>query len=80
MEECLLDAMSLLTEISEDTTVSKNVKQLAVNVIGILKEDCDLPVKCDRALQALTITDDPNIDMFTKTRIWSLLSILESIT
>ena len=80
MEECFCEAMSLLQEIINDQTISKNIKSTMNQVALILQEECDTPVKCDKAIQVLTIGEDPNIDMFTRTRIWSLLSMLESIS
>jgi len=80
MENCLMEAMSVLNEIADDQTISKNIKTMVVSVLSILEEDCDVAVKCDKAIQTLTVCEDNNIDMFTKTRIWSLLSILESVS
>jgi uncharacterized protein (UPF0147 family) len=80
MEKCLLEMMTVLNELSGDPAVSKNIKTRVISVISILKEDIDIGVRCDKAIQTLTFDEDYNIDMFTKTRIWSLLSMLESVS
>lgn len=79
MEERLLEANELINELMSDATIPKNVRSLMVSVSEVLSEGCELSVKCDKAIQLLTINDQ-SIDMFTKTRIWSLLSMLESIS
>ena len=79
MEDCLFDAMSLLNQLSSDNTIAKSVRKTVTEVIDILSLNEELPVKCDKAIQLLTINEDPNIDPYTRTQIWSLLSMLESI-
>ncbi len=75
----LNQAMALLQEVIEDNTVSKNIKAAADSCIKILKDEtCETCVKCDRAIQVLNITDDPNMNMYTKTLIWQVISLLES--
>ncbi len=78
MEPCLIDAVNLLSELSEDSSIPKNVRSTMNEVINILNDDCELPVKCDKAIQSLTVIDELNIDVFIKTQVWSLMSLLES--
>jgi len=80
MEDCLMEAVSLLQELIEEHSISKNIKKTMTEVVTVLQEENELAIKCDKAIQILTIGEDPTIDVFTKTRIWSLLSMLESIT
>lgn len=80
MKEQLREIMSILNELSNDINISKGIRQRASEVILVLNNDAELAVKCDQAIQLLTFNEGPNIDSFTKTRIWSLLSLLESIS
>ncbi|HLE06651.1 MAG TPA: UPF0147 family protein [Candidatus Nanoarchaeia archaeon] len=80
MEEVFNEAFELMQELMDDSAVPKTIKIVMKDVITIINDCCDVPIKCDKAIQALTITEDPNIDMFTKSRIWSLLSIFESLS
>ena len=80
MESGLTQAISLLNELSNDNAVSRNIKKAMNEALSILNDEAELPVKCDKAIQILSITEDHNMDMFIKTRIWSLLSILESVS
>lgn len=80
MEKQLIEALSILEELNNDFNVSKGIKQTINEVILVLNNDCELPVKCDQAIQLLTLNEHPSTDSFTKTRIWSILSILESIS
>ncbi len=78
MENSLVDALSMVDELINDNNVSRSVRETMRGVMDILNEDSELPVKCDKAIQLLTLNDDPNIDSFTRTRIWSILSMLEA--
>jgi uncharacterized protein (UPF0147 family) len=80
MKQHIIEVKSILNELASDFNISKSIRQKAVTVIRILDEDNEIAIKCDKAIQTLNIDETPNIDMFTKTRIWSLLSMLESIS
>lgn len=60
--------------------VPRNIRQTMQELMSILESEIETPIKCDKAIQLLTIGDDFNIDSFTRTRIWSLLSMLELLT
>lgn len=78
MKQDLIEALELMNDLLEDFSVSKNIKRVITDGIRVLNCDEDLAIKCDKVIQSLTVNEDPNIDMFTRTRILSLLSILES--
>ena len=80
MEQQLAEVMGILEELVSDNNISKTIKKTFNDVILVLNDDFELPVKCDKAIQILTLNECPAIDAFTKTRIWSLLSLLESIS
>ncbi len=76
----LEEPLSLLNELLGDFNVSRSVRARLEEVNSILTADGDVAVKCDKAIQVLTLIDDPNINSFVRTRIWSLLSLLESVS
>ncbi len=76
----LEEVRSLIEELSADPMVSRGVKKVIYNVKTILSGNVELGLKCDKAIQELSQIDDFNIDAFTKTRIWRLISLLEELS
>ena len=73
------EIISALSELVEDTTVPKNIKTRVENAIKALKED-DVSIGVDKALQELDeAADDVNIQPYTRTQIWGIVSMLEKI-
>ena len=69
-----------LTELEEDATVPKNVKLKIRGIINNLKEDIEPPIKISKALSELDeIADDINLQAYTRTQIWNVVSALEKI-
>ena len=69
-----------LQELIEDNTVPKNVRTKVDGIVQILKEDSDLQIRINKALQELDeISDDTNIQAYTRTQIWNIASLLEMI-
>ncbi len=82
MDEKLEQVLDILSEISEDYTVPKNIREKCKKISSILKStEEETRVNVDKALQIMDeISEDQNIPMYTRTQIWSIASILESIT
>ncbi len=79
-QEQLNDILDVLKELAEDSTVPKNVKNKVSEVIEILKDDSEMSLKISKALQELEeISDDSNLQPFTRTQIWNITSMLEKI-
>ena len=70
-----------IAELQGDNTVPKNIKAKLQNVATILKSDeANTAVKVNKALDELEeISDDANIQSYTRTQIWNIVSLLESI-
>jgi len=70
-----------IAELQGDNSVPKNIKAKLQNVAAILKGDSeDTAVKVNKALDELEeISDDANIQSYTRTQIWNIVSLLESI-
>ena len=80
MDDVLEEAISALDELSQDTTIPKNIKSKILEVLGILKGDIDLSLKVNKALSELDeINDDSNLQPYTRTQIWNVVSLLEAI-
>jgi len=69
-----------LTELEEDVTVPRNVRLKIQCIIKNLKEKTEIPIKTSKALNDLDeIADDVNLQPYTRTQIWNVVSILEKI-
>ncbi|MBI2659093.1 UPF0147 family protein [Candidatus Woesearchaeota archaeon] len=76
-----LDAVvSSLSEVKEDSTVPRNVRTRIESVVSTLKEDTELPIKVNKALNELDqIANDVNLQPYTRTQIWNVMSMLEKL-
>jgi len=70
-----------LQELSTDTAVPKNIKLKLCDIITILsKDDDNLSIRVNKALNILDeISDDNNIQPFSRTQVWNIVSMLEAI-
>ncbi|MCC7574105.1 UPF0147 family protein [Candidatus Woesearchaeota archaeon] len=75
--------IDLLEELQEDTSVSKNVK----SKIQIMKQELqetdkeNLSLTVNKILSDLEeLSSDVNIPMFVRTQIWSVTSLLETLS
>lgn len=75
------DVVFVLSELLEDTTVPKNVKSKIQEIIGSLNDNkTELSLRINKALNILDeISDDNNIQPYTRTQIWNIASLLESL-
>lgn len=81
ISEEVLNIITNLSQIEEDQSVPKNIRAKIKNaVIALKQEKTSIEIKKDKALQELdNLDDDPNIPMYTRTQIWNIVSLLESI-
>jgi hypothetical protein len=69
-----------LNELLEDASVPKNIKENIERVIKTLNEDGDPSVKVSKALNELDeVSNDINMQSYTRTQIWNIVSMLEKI-
>ena len=79
-QEDLEPIFDTISELIEDSSVPKNVKTKLELVSAILKKEGELPIKINKALDELdSLAEDTNIQPYTRTQIWSLVSAMESI-
>ncbi|RDE13073.1 MAG: hypothetical protein C4K47_06785 [Candidatus Thorarchaeota archaeon] len=71
----------LLRQISEDSSVPRNIRRAANEAIAVLDRGSDSPAV--RAQNAIAILDepsqDPNCPNHARTKIWHVSSLLEPI-
>jgi uncharacterized protein (UPF0147 family) len=74
----LSEIFNALGELGEDATVPRNVKSKIEEVQKILKNDTDVSIRVNKALNELEeISNDTNIQPYTRTQIWNVISLLE---
>ena len=80
-EENLQEVLEYLEELKEDNTISKNVREKIRSVIETLSQQAELSLKINKAMQILDdISEDIAIQSYTRTQIWNIVSMLESIS
>ena len=72
------DVIGILNELREDITVPKNVRIKIEKIINSLKESAKPLIKINEALNDLDeIAADVNLQPYTRTQIWNIISTLE---
>ena len=72
--------ISGLNEIEADATVPRNVRTKIEAIIYTLKEDTELSIKINKALNELDeLASDVNLQAYTRTQIWNIMSALEKL-
>jgi len=69
-----------LSELKDDATVPKNVRLKIEKIIGMLNGKIEEDIKVSKALNELEeIADDVNLQSYTRTQVWNVISALEKI-
>ena len=80
-DERINQAKSVLSLIGEDRTTPRNIRRAANEARNML--EVGEQSQAVRAAQAINVLDDisqdPNMPPYTRTRIWSIVSMLEVI-
>lgn len=72
--------IAALRELEQDNQVPKNIKTKITSTISFLEQDGETPIKVSKALQELEqLTDDSNMQAYTRTQIFNIVSLLEVI-
>jgi uncharacterized protein (UPF0147 family) len=74
-------AMSILNMVADDNTTPRNIRRTAKQASDLLvDESLSLAARAANAIDILDqISQDPNMPMYTRTRIWNVISVLEGI-
>ncbi|MEM5836335.1 MAG: UPF0147 family protein [Candidatus Aenigmatarchaeota archaeon] len=70
---------SLLDLVINDRTVPKNIRKVAEDTKNLLNDESQpIDLRLSSAIQALDeIINDPNMPMYARTKIWSIVTLLE---
>jgi uncharacterized protein (UPF0147 family) len=82
MEERVKNIVDALEELVGDGSVPRNIKAKVESIMTILKSDDgeDMNIKINKALSELDeISDDSNLQPYTRTQIWNIVSMLEMV-
>ena len=72
--------LTLLAEIQEDSSVPRNVKDKLQFCSSTLQDSCETSLKVDKVRHALEqVSEDSNLQSYTRTQIWSISSLLEKL-
>jgi len=74
-------AMAILNRVAEDNTTPRNIRRTAKQASDLLiDESLSLAARAANAIDLLDeISQDPNMPMYTRTRLWNVISVLEGI-
>ena len=77
----IIQILQALAQIEEDLTVPKNVREkIKYAIVALQEQKKEISLKIDKSLQELDgVSEDPNISTYTRTQVWSIISLLESI-
>jgi len=74
-------AMAVLNMIADDNTTPRNIRRTAKQAADmLLDESLSVAARAANAIAILEdISQDPNMPMYSRTRIWNAISVLEGI-
>jgi len=80
MEKEINDVVTYLTDLLNDNTVPRNVKTKIESIVKSFQEKTDMSLKINKALSVLEeISDDNNIQPYTRAQVWNAVSMLEGL-
>jgi len=72
--------IALLDQIINDRTVPRNIRAVAENSKNVLSGEDPEELKISTAIHLLDeITNDPNMPIYARTKIWNIVSMLEQL-
>lgn len=80
-QETINVCIQMLQHISEDNTIPRNIRRVADQTRSLLTNDQkSIGLRAAEAISTIDeISNDPNMPVHARTRIWELVSQLESI-
>jgi len=80
MSSQILNVIEFIKEISEDGALPKNVRQKIDTIIEILNNGEEVSMKISKAIHELEdIVDDKNLEAYSRTQLYNVISQLETI-
>ena len=73
--------IQMLQQITEDSTIPRNIRRVADETrIVLMKESDSIGLRAATAISMIDeISNDPNMPVHARTRIWELVSQLETV-
>ena len=69
-----------LNEIHADSAVPRNVRVRIESIVYTLKNELELSTKVNKSLNELDeIAGDVNLQAYTRTQVWNVMSLLEKL-
>ena len=79
-EKALASIIDTIEDLTKDDTIPRNVKGKLNEILQSLKSSQELSIKINKALDDLDeISSDSNLQAYTRTQIWNIASLLESL-
>ena len=80
-DDKLREIVKALQDLTQDDTVPKNVVKKIESTVQILqKEEEEMSIRVHKALNELDeLADDVNMQPYTRTQIWNIVSALEAL-
>lgn len=77
----LTEAIELINEICEEQGMPKNIKNVLIEIkISLQDNSREVSVILDEAREKISnLSEDPNLQSFSRTQIWNLSSALEEV-
>ena len=81
MENPFEEILSAMDELLSDNTVPKNIKKKMEESKNVLMDENDSPsIRANKALSKLDeLSEETNIPAYTRTQIWNIVSMLETV-
>jgi uncharacterized protein (UPF0147 family) len=78
-EKAINEVIAAISDLQEDATVPKNVKEKVLAIIETLKnEELEISMRVDKARQILDeVAEDSNLQSYTRTQVWNVVSMLK---
>jgi uncharacterized protein (UPF0147 family) len=75
------EVINLIQQVANDRTVPRNIRTKCEESIKILQEEKeDAAVRINTVISSMDeVSNDPNIPTYTRTQIWNIVSIMESL-
>ena len=80
-KEDIEQVLEFLSQIQQDQSIPKNVRiKLKIVFETLSIENKDISLRIDQTLQEMDeISENPNIPIYAKTQLWSVVSLLEEL-
>jgi uncharacterized protein (UPF0147 family) len=80
-DETIQTCIQLLQNIGEDTTIPRNIRRVADETREILQDESQtIGLRAATAISLIDeVSNDPNMPVHARTRIWELVSQLETV-